>query len=77
MQSCKRIFSLFALLVTSSKPLWLKFIVEALLGEKKDSIPSPNKFQGIEHIYMLQIFDTSARTLVKLQAFLESQRSST
>ena len=35
-----------------------------MFGEKKDSTFSPNKFQGIEPAYMLQIFYFKILTLI-------------
>ena len=47
-----------------SWPLGRVYYKSKAWWEKKDSTSSPNKFQGKEPVYMLQIFDTE--TLGKL-----------
>ena len=47
----KRIFSPFTVLVTSSNPLQVAFIIKAMLGEKERFyIPLANKFHGIQPV---------------------------
>ena len=48
-----------------------------MLGEKKNSTPLANKFQGTEPVYMLPILDTSVKILGKLEAVLETYKNST
>ena len=47
-----------------------------MLGEK-GSTSSPNKFQVIDTVYMLQILGTSVKISGKLKAVLEIQKNST
>ena len=73
-KSHERIFSPFALLVTSISFLQVEFIIKAMLGAKNNSAPLPNKFQGIGSVYMLQILDASVKILEKLWAVLKIQK---
>ena len=56
-----------------SSPLLVELIIKAMLGEKKNSTSSLNKFRGIELVYYMP-YVLDIKLLEKLSAVLEKQK---